>query len=85
LPALLAPVPAPGVNASIDRLWYARTKTVIDPLNHFRYIDLALASRRLCSIVIRYRRARRQTLPAGRVVRSGSVKTASETSEILKG
>jgi hypothetical protein len=38
------------INASIDRLWSAKTKTVVDPLNHFSYIDLALASRRLCSL-----------------------------------
>ena len=37
-------VPDPGENASIDRLWSAKTKTVVDPLNHFSYIDLALAS-----------------------------------------
>jgi len=50
LPALLAPVPDPGDNASIDRLWSAKTKTVVDPLNHFSYIGRVLASRRLRSL-----------------------------------
>jgi len=40
----------PGENASIDRLWSAKTKTVVDPLNHLSYIALVLASRRLCSM-----------------------------------
>jgi hypothetical protein len=42
--------PGPGEIASIDRLWSAKTKTVVDPLNHFSYIALAFASRRLCSM-----------------------------------
>ena len=50
LPAPLAPVPDSGDIALIDRLWSAKTKTVVDPLNHFSYIALVLASRRLCSM-----------------------------------
>ena len=42
--------PRPGEIASIDRLWSAKTKTVVDLLNHFSYIALVLASRRLCSM-----------------------------------
>jgi hypothetical protein len=51
LPALLAPVPDPGeLMRRSTALWSAKTKTVVDPLNHFSYIYLALASRRLCSM-----------------------------------
>jgi hypothetical protein len=96
LPALLAPVPDPGVIASIDRLWSAKTKTVVDPLNHFSYIVLVLASRRLCSM----HRSSDTSAPggspagpslpscrhaAGRAVRSGWVKTAGGNAEIQKG
>ena len=84
------------INAPNDRLWSAKTKTVVDSLNHFSYIDLALASRRLCSM----HRSSDTSAPggspagpslpssrhaAGRAVRSGWVKTAGGNAEIQKG
>jgi hypothetical protein len=43
-------LPTAGEIASLDGLWHAKTRTVVDLIDHFSYIDLALASRRLCSM-----------------------------------
>ena len=62
LPALLAPVPDLGENASNDPLWSAKTKTVVDSLNHFSYVAprARLPAALLYASFIRYQRARRR-------------------------